>query len=359
LRSTAFLVALVIVLIALLVFAVSLPYAKISSSPKITGTGRQQPIVPTNEIVAGGPPPEGIPSIDSPKFLNSSQANYLTETDEVVGIYYNGVAKAYPLQILVWHEIVNDMIGSTPVAVTYCPLCFSTLAFIRQIDGVTVTFGTSGKLYNNNLVMYDRLTKSYWSQMWGEAIAGNLTGYMLTKLPIDVMLWAEWKSLYPNTLVLSRDTGSNRPYGEDPYLGYYTSPVLLFPLSSNFSKAFSPKTIVLGLSINNVNKSYSFEAFNQTGIVADSVGNQKVVFFVRELTSARAFSPVLDGRSLSFQYLDGTYTDIQTHSVWNYDGVAVSGPFQGKILTRFVTITSFWFAWATFYSNTLVYTPKS
>ena len=136
-------------------------------------------IVPLDKIRSGGPPKDGIPSIDNPKFVNANEAEFVSDNDVVIGLEINGEIKAYPLSILVWHEIVNDNVGDIPVAVTYCPLCFTNQVFERTIDGNEVEFGTSGKLYNSNLVMYDRLTESYWSQALGTAIVGELAGHEL------------------------------------------------------------------------------------------------------------------------------------------------------------------------------------
>ncbi len=210
--------------------SVSIPY--LSNTPKLIpgvapGAAGQQSnnsqqikhIVPLDQIVSGGPPPDGIPSIDSPKFLSVVDASkFLKDSDLVVGLTVNGQTKAYPLLILVWHEIVNDNVGGLPVAVTYCPLCFTAQVFNRTISGhVAVEFGTSGKLYNNNLVMYDRLSGSLWSQALGEGIVGTHAGESLKRIPFDLAYWKDWKQLYPNSMVLSTDTGFTRPYGVDPY----------------------------------------------------------------------------------------------------------------------------------------------
>jgi len=185
---------------------------------EINETGEPKHIVPLDKIVSGGPPPDGIPSIDNPKFVSVAEADkFLQNSDQVVGLNINGDIRAYPLQILVWHEIVNDNIGGSLVAVTYCPLCFTNQVFNRTINGQTVEFGTSGKLYNSNLVMYDRTSKSLWSQALGEGIVGKYAGVKLERIPFDIAYWKEWKQLHPDTKVLSRDTGSTRPYGADPY----------------------------------------------------------------------------------------------------------------------------------------------
>jgi hypothetical protein len=163
-------------------------------------------IVPPDQIVSGGPPPDGIPSIDNPKFISLQEADKPLEDSELVlGLNINGDIRAYPLQILVWHEIVNDNVGGLPVAVTYCPLCFTNQVFNRTMeDGQVLEFGTSGKLYNSNLVMYDRTSKSLWSQAMAQGIVGKYAGVKLERIPFDVAYWKEWKQLYPESKVLSR-----------------------------------------------------------------------------------------------------------------------------------------------------------
>jgi hypothetical protein len=314
---------------------------------------KQEALVPLDQIVSGGPPPDGIPSIDNPKFIPVNHDNFLSDSESVIGINFRGITKAYPLQILVWHEIVNDNFSGLPIAVTYCPLCYSSSVFVSQIRGNPVAFGTSWKLYNNNLVMYDRLTRSLWSEMLGQAIAGNLAGYMLERVPSDLMTWGQWKNLYPNTLILSRDTGYSRAYGSNPYGGYYTDSQILFPLSHR-DERLPLKEVVLGLSLGGSNRAYPLKAFIQ-GSMRDSLNGTEVVFFSVATGAARAFNPSLDGRELHFQYSDGSFSDLETHSVWNYDGLAVSGPLVGMTLARLSPVTAFWFAWAAFYPNTGVY----
>ncbi len=313
----------------------------------------QTPLVPPDQIVSGGPPPDGIPSIDNPKFVLADKAQFQDDTRDVIGVYHNGEAKAYPLFVMVWHEIVNDVVGGDPIAITYCPLCYSTDAYVRVINGHTVTFGTSGKLYNNNLIMYDRLTKSLWSQIWGVAIVGNLTGYKLQKVPIDVMPWEDWKSLYPNTVVLSTDTGYNRPYGTDPYASYYTDPSIIFPLSHTDTR-LHVKEQVLGLTVGDASKAYVINSLKQ-GVVQDSVGGQPVVLFVRSDGEARAFKPLVDGKTLHFSSSNGSFVDKETGSLWNYEGLSITGPLNGKAMARYSPETSFWFSWAAYYPNSEIY----
>ncbi len=332
----------------------------LSFPPNQSGAGGGQVTnhtVPPEQIVSGGPPPDGIPSIDQPRFDNAANATFLADDDDwVIGINYNGDQRAYPLMIMVWHEIVNDVVGGTPVAITYCPLCYSTAGFIRVINGTAVQFGTSGKLYNNNLVMYDRLTKSLWSQIWGEAIQGDLKGSKLQRVPIDVLPWGEWKRLYPNTLVLSRQTGFSRPYGDDPYGAYYTTDQIWFPLSHQ-DRRLAPKTVVLGLSVGGESKAYPTD--NLTEVVAmDSLGGRSVLLW-RIGHDVRFFDPVVAGAQLHFKDANGTLVDSETHSTWNYEGVAISGSLSGKSLTRYTAESGFWFAWAAFYPTTGIYTTRS
>jgi len=313
-------------------------------------------IVPADQIVSGGPPPDGIPSIDHPKFVSAANATFLSDSyDMVIGVDYNGNARAYPLQILVWHEIVNDVVGGLPLAITYCPLCHSTIAFVRVINNSTVTFGTSGKLYNNNLVMYDRLTQSLWSQIWGQAIAGNLTGHLLKRIPIDVLTWGEWKRLHPSTVVLSRDTGFKRPYGEDPYGAYFETNDVYFPLSY-LNKSLPPKTIVWGLTIGEGAKAYPL--VNLTLLTADSLGGREVLVW-KFGNDVRFFDPVVKGTLLNFKEANGTIVDSETHSTWSYDGIATSGLYSGLNMTRYVAETSYWFAWAAFYPHTTLYLSQT
>jgi hypothetical protein len=330
------------------------------SQGNLGGTQLTNHGVSPEQIVSGGPPPDGIPSIDNPKFVTVANATFLSDDpnygDWVIGIRYNVEQRAYPLQILVWHEIVNDVVGGTPVAITYCPLCYSTAAFIRAINGTAVQFGTSGKLYNNNLVMYDRLTKSLWSQIWGEAIAGDLKGSKLQKVPIDVIAWGEWKKLYPNTLVLSRQTGYSRPYNDDPYGAYYTTDQIWFPLS-HLDRRLPPKTVVLGLTLGVESKAYPI-ANLKAPVVTDSLGGVSILLW-RIGGDVRFFDPVVAGAPLHFTNANGTLVDSETHSTWNYEGVAISGPLNGKSLLRYSAESAFWFAWAAFYPSTGIYAANS
>ncbi len=193
------------------------PDAWASAWPK---TDFSKTSVDFGEIFSGGPPKDGIPSIDDPIFVPVSEMTDLSPTEPVIGLSINGDARAYPLRILTWHEIVNDVVGGVPVVVTFCPLCNSAIVFDRRIDGRAVEFGTTGKLRNSDLVMYDRESESWWQQFLGEAIIGSRTGMRLKALPARLESWELFEKRHPNGKVLIPNNPGFRRYGANPYVGY-------------------------------------------------------------------------------------------------------------------------------------------
>ena len=233
-------------------------------------------LVNPEKIQSGGPPKDGIPSIDRPEFVSVAEADkWIKNKELVLALRYKGETRVYPLQILTWHEIVNDVVAGDPLAITYCPLCGSGIAYERKIKGETVEFGTSGKLYNSNLVMYDRKTNSYWSQIEGLAIVGELTGTKLKPVSIDTVTWRDWKKEHPDSKVLSKKTGFSRPYGEDPYGNYYEDSFLLFPVE-NEDDRIHPKTIIYGIEVNGKFKAYLDEDTKKKPIINDTIGGVKI-----------------------------------------------------------------------------------
>ncbi|MBC8280320.1 MAG: DUF3179 domain-containing protein, partial [Chloroflexi bacterium] len=187
--------------------------------------------VPFSDFLSGGPPRDGIPPLDNPSFVDIDQADgWLSDKEPVISLEINGIQRAYPLQILMWHEVVNDEVGGVPVTVTFCPLCNSAIVFERTVNGLVLDFGTSGNLRNSDLVMWDRQTESWWQQLTGEAIVGRLAGTKLNFLAAPIVSWQDFKTLQPEGLVLSKDTGFDRRYGDTPYVGYDTvdNPPFLF-----------------------------------------------------------------------------------------------------------------------------------
>jgi hypothetical protein len=330
----------------------------INSAPTPVGEEEENSIVTLDQIVSGGPPPDGIPSIDNPKFISVQEADRNLEDSELVlGLNINGDVRVYPLQIMVWHEIVNDKVGNTPVAVTYCPLCFTNQVFNRTMnDGKALEFGTSGKLYNSNLVMYDRATKSLWSQAMAQGIVGKFAGIKLERIPFDVAYWKEWKQLYPESKVLSTDTGSSRPYGADPYDDYYTNGDVLFPISGGDDR-LGLKEIIIGFENKGQHKAYKLQEIEDKKVINDQVNGKPVVLFSLYPFMVKSYDPVVDGQILEFNYniKDVNFVDKQTSSLWNFEGKAISGQMKGKQLTRLPFDEGFWFEWVAFHPETELY----
>lgn len=232
--------------------------------------------VPLEQIVGGGPGKDGIPALLSPKFVLASGAWFLKEEDRVLGLSMGTEAKAYPIKILNWHEIVNDVIGSSSVVVTYCPLCGTGIGFDAHVNGQRSTFGVSGLLYQSDLLMYDHHTASLWSQIAMEAVAGPLTGTKLAPVFLEHTTWGEWRSAHPHTLVLSTKTGHFRNYDRDPYLGYAERRDLLFD-TAHFNPSYHPKEWVLGLEVNGVFKAYPFAELKKLKApLTDQVNGQTI-----------------------------------------------------------------------------------
>lgn len=227
------------------------------------------PLIPINEIHHGGPPKDGIPAIDHPEFIAADKANYLLATDSVLGLVINNKAKAYPVKILNWHEIVND----NNVVISYCPLCGTGMAF--KSNGMD--FGVSGLLYNSDMLLYDRQTESLWSQIMSQAISGSQKGKKLEMLVVEHTSWLNWKNKYPDTLVLSNRTGFSRDYSTSPYGQYNTSKKLYFPVSKR-SQIFHPKEKIIGVELKGQFKAYAFSELRQsnTSLIKDTFSNQQL-----------------------------------------------------------------------------------
>jgi hypothetical protein len=233
-------------------------------------------LVNPDKIRSGGPPKDGIPSIDNPKYVSVEDADqWIADNELVLAIIYKGVKRVYPLQIMTWHEIVNDDIAGDAILITYCPLCGSGIAFESTIDGEKVEFGTSGKLFNSNLVMYDRKTNTYWSQIGGRAIVGELTGHVLTPVSLETVVWRDWKAAHPDSEVLSQITGFSRPYGVDPYGSYYEDSLLFFPVE-NQDDRIHPKTVIFGINVDGVFKAYRESDVKEAGSLDDTVNGVTV-----------------------------------------------------------------------------------
>ncbi len=333
-------------------------------------------LVDPRDIIPGGPPPDGIPPIDDPRFISPDEAEWLSDEEPVLAVEIAGDARAYPLQIMVWHEIVNDEVGGIPISVTYCPLCNTGVAFERPtIDGRLLDFGTSGKLYNSNLVMYDRQTETYWAQATGRAILGELVGEQLTLVPARILSFGDWRSEHPRGLVLSRDTGHERPYGENPYVGYDRSDrPFLFVGEPDDRLPATARVLGIARGSDVVAFPYetvSAEAVRGWAVVMDTVAGEPVAVFWkagtrsaldaeliaegRDVGAIAAYRAEVDGRVLTFEAGRKGIVDRETGSVWNILGRAVSGPLRGRELVPELAMDSFWFDWAAFHPETRIF----
>ena len=327
------------------------------------------PLVDPDKIVSGGPPPDGIPPIDEPKFQPAGDVDWLGDDEPVLSLTVDHETRAYPLQVMTWHEIVNDTVADVPVAVTYCPLCNSGVAFERRAAGRLLDFGTSGRLFADNLVMYDRQTESLWPQLTGEASVGVLTGTKLEAIPMGTVGWADFRAAHPDAPVLTRDTGHDRPYGQNPYAGYdEPDSGLLFELPGPEDPRLPVKERVVGVQADAESLAVRRSWVAEEGLVPTTVGESDLVIWhragqasalddreisgSREIGTIGVFEPRADGRLLSFDPVDEGFRDDQTGSTWNVLGQAVSGPLKGEQLPTYTHLDTFWFAWVAFQPDT-------
>lgn len=223
------------------------------------------------EIERTAIPRDGIPPLDYPEYISVEDADAWIDDDELVLAFdYKGDKRVYPLQLMLWHEIVNEQLKGDPLVITYCPLCGSGIAYSRLLDGTELTFGNTGQLYRRNLVMYDRNTESYWSQIEGKAIMGELTGKKLTPISIDTVVWGQWKVAHPDSLVLSKDTGYRRPYG---LRGQFSEGDFLFYETSEDIQTHS---VVYGVEVDGNYKAYRDKDLKELGEIIDRIGEVEV-----------------------------------------------------------------------------------
>ena len=292
-----------------------------ATAQTMNGFDLSQAEVPLSEIHRGGPPRDGIPALNDPEFLRAGDAPWLRDDDRVLGVYRNGIAKAYPLDIMNYHEVVNDVFADEPIAVTYCPLCFSGVAFrARERDGARLLLGVSGLLYNSDVLLYDRRTESLWSQIAARAISGPRRGETLETVPIANTTWTAWRAEHPDSLVLSRNTAHSRNYDRDPYAEYVEDEALMFPVRFRMHGRH-PKTPVLGVRVGERARAYPFSAFPETGRhrIEDELGGESLTILI-------------DADARSGRVLDAQGEEIPS-------------------------LTVFWFAWFAFHPETDWYEP--
>lgn len=275
--------------------------------------------IPLTEVFQAGPGKEGVPSLENPSFISADRGDFLSDREKVIGVYVNGIAKAYPIKIMNYHEIVNDRFGDEYVAVTYSPLCANAMAFSAQVNGKPQNFGVSGLLYNNNLLFYDWETESLWSQLLGKAVTGPASGKKLLQIPVQTTTWGAWKKRHPKTRVLSPNTGFHRNYEMDPYSLYADNTnKTMFPVAYR-DKKLRLKEPVIGLRIGREYRAYPLA-----------------------LLTRATRTPIQDK-------LNGVQLQIR------YDATTRTAEFSdadGKLIP---TVQTYWFAWFAFHPDTDIY----
>jgi hypothetical protein len=304
---------------AIAVIAICIP--AISTAATKNGFAIDDPLVPAREIRSGGPGKDGIPALMNPVFVDAGNATFLSDRDRVLGISHNGVKRAYPIRILNYHEIVNDVLDGEAVVISYCPLCGSGMAFSSTLHNIRFVFGVSGLLYNSDVLMYDRQTMSLWSQLKSQAISGPMKGERLEALPVSHTSWQDWKARYPDTEVLSTETGYRRNYRVDPYPNYDSSGKIYFPVNHS-SKLYKRKMVAMGLEIDGEFKVYPFDELKKSPprFVDDFQGKEFEVLFDEKNKTAR----ILDENNIEIP-----------------------------------TTLAFWFAWYAFHPESEVFTAAS
>lgn len=321
-------------------------------------------LIPSDQIKDGGPGKDGIPALTNPPMVSVAEASYLKDDDLVIGVKMGNEIRVYPHPILDWHEIINDGIGTTKYSITYCPLTGTGMAWNRLIAGQETTFGVSGLLYNANLICYDRGTNSNWAQMKLQSVNGTHIGKDVELFPIMETTWGFWKQLYPDSRVVSSNTGVYTPsrYDRYPYGDYRTNHNRLLFSVSNEDTRLPRKERIHGIIVNNSTKVFRFSSFSgaiqiiKTDlngvdlVVAGSSDNNFIVSFESKIAN--------DSTILAFSPLENDFPNILTDqegNKWNVFGEAVDGPRKGTILTATRSYNAYWFSWGAFWPNPDIY----
>lgn len=323
-------------------------------------TNQSEWLLPISQIKDGGPGKDGIPSIDNPKFIDANSVTFLDDEDLVVGIVKDNDVKAYPHIILDWHEVINDEINGAFFTLNYCPLTGTAFAWESETNNTRTTFGVSGLLYNANLIMYDRNTDSNWSQLRLECVNGSLINNKPKLYNVVETDWKTWQTLYPNTQVLSVQTGFSRTYGTSPYGDYATNnnSFLFRPEITN--NALPNKERIYAIIDGEEAKVYQFSNFIDGRVIKDSF-NDSNYLIVGNNTIMYGFKLGEDYNNLNFEY-DFTNTESffkdNEGNKWSVFGEAIEGPRRGEFLTPVKSVMSYWFAIAAFYPDPEIYVTQ-
>ncbi len=321
-------------------------------------------LIPKQDVLSGGVPKDGIPSLENPALVRAADARYLSDDDLIFGVVVKGEPRAYPLKILDRHEIVNDEIKGVPISILYCPLTGSGMGWNPVINGRKTEFGVSGLLYNSNLIAYDRTTDSFWSQIGLQCVQGELKGQKPETIPLIETTWETWKDMYPDSNVLSDKTGIYPSYDQYSYIisgkDYREDDVIMFPVGTD-DKRLHRKDKVHGVIVRDTSKVYRIKKFSRSVetvndtiesapiVVVGSSGKNFAMSFERTLADGTIleFSPVKNNLPVAMEDNEGTS--------WDVFGYAVSGPRKGTRLKLTKSFTSYWFAWGTFYPDAEIY----
>ena len=365
--------ALALVLTSALMVSSGSAYAQHLNFPHgefpLTDSSRRN--IEFSEILSGGPMRDGIPPIDKPTFVSPEDADdWLAEDEPVIALTIGEETRAYPLQILMFHEIVNDTVADIPVAVTFCPLCNASIVFERSVDGRELDFGTTGRLRKSDLVMYDRQTESWWQQFTGRGIVGKYTDVVLERRPSSIVAWRTVRDAFPFVEVLSRETGFGRPYGSNPYRGYDRIDSEPFLFDSPTDPRLPPMERVLALPGANASRLVTLARLSDEPVIDIDIDGRPVTVFAattalsaldqaaiadsRAIPAAAGFDRRVDGRTLTFTIESGNDDDTvkihdkQTGSRWDPFGRAIDGELAGKSLDMIDLGVHFAFAWFAF-----------
>jgi len=325
------------------------------------GTGNRQGnntsgqwTIPISQVIDGGPGRDGIPALDNPQRISAASASFMQEPEFVLGYYDGEIAVAYPHQIFDWHEVANDEVNNFPFTITYCPLTGTGIGWDRTVDGKILNFAVSGLIYNNNLIPFDRQTNSNWSQARLDCVNGTLINTKIKTFQLVETRWSTWIAMYPETKVLSLNTGHDRPYGVYPYGDYKTNENnLLFPLDID-DRRLNRKERVHGIIIGETAKTYRFGSFSAKTTLINDVLNEEEVIVIGDASRnfiVSFYRKLEDGRRPVFTAVDENNIILEDDlgNKWDIFGYAVSGPSTGQRLKRTVSFMGYWFAWGVFY----------
>jgi hypothetical protein len=333
-------------------------------------------LVDRSLIVSGGPPPDGIPPIDDPRFEVASEVDWIEPEEPVLVLLLDGEERAYPIQVMIWHEVVNDVVAGHPVTATYCPLCNSGVVFNRQVGDNVLDFGTSGGLYQANLVLYDRQTETLWTQFDGRAVVGTLVGEQLATVPTSMVSWNDYLLDHPDGSVLSRDTRNPKPYGRNPYNAYdqRTAPVAGF-FTGEPDKTLPPLERIVGISTTYEALAVPTDSLAKVGVASTTLGGRPITLWHlpgtasalndadlasgEDVGSTGVFYAQVAGQPADFKRVERWFVDDVTESTWNILGEAIAGPERGARLESLDHVDTFWFSWATFRVDAVLYDPTA